>query len=465
MKANEPERVVFIASPSVLRYGAGKPKFSSLLISEACSGADVERGPSPLKEETREDLYRKELTAILRSATLINSSLDIEDVLDRAMKWAEEFMDAEASSVYQLHEKTQELFVMLARGEKREPVRKITLKVGEGIAGHVVHTGKPMVIQDVSKEERFSDKFDRITGFKTRSILCVPLMLRNAPIGALQVINKKTGGPFNRADLELLYAIAQHVAIAMENANLYKRLEKSHDMTTQELRITQQKLIRSERLAAMGNLVQGVAHEIRNPIMTIGGFAQRIKKEVEGHEKVEKYIDIIVEETNRLENLVRRIREFAEVQVCLLSPERPDTVLLEALRQVKDVAENQGVKIVSEIPSDLPKMRIDANQLLTALNNLLENALEAMPGGGTLALKSKVTNDQLIIVVEDTGCGIPKENLSAVYDPFVTSKIKGAGLGLTLVHQVVMNHHGELNLNSEKDRGTVVTIRLPLETP
>jgi two-component system sensor histidine kinase HydH len=418
-----------------------------------------------LKEETREVLYRKELTAILRSASLINSSLDIEDVLDRAMKWAEEFMNAEASSVYQLDEKNQELFVRLARGEKKDPIRRITLKVGEGVAGHVVQTGKPMVIQDVSKEERFSDKFDKITGFTTRSILCVPLLLRNAPLGALQVINKKTGEPFSRADLELLYAIAQHVAIAMENANLYKRLEESNDMTTQELRITQQKLIRSERLAAMGNLVQGVAHEIRNPVMTIGGFSQRIKKELGSNEKIGKYVDIIIDETNRLENLVRRIREFAEVQVCLLTLERPDTLLLEALKQAKDIAKGQGVKVVTEIPSELPKMRIDANQLLTALNNLLENALEAMPAGGTLTVKANVTSDHLLIVVEDTGCGIPKEKLAAVYDPFVTSKTKGAGLGLTLVHQVVMNHHGEIQLSSEVNRGTVVTIRLPLEAP
>jgi two-component system sensor histidine kinase HydH len=418
-----------------------------------------------LKEETREVLYRKELTAILRSASLINSSLDIEDVLDRAMKWAEEFMNAEASSVYQLDEKKQELFVRLARGEKKDPIRRITLKVGEGVAGHVVQTGKPMVIQDVSKEERFSDKFDKITGFTTRSILCVPLLLRNAPLGALQVINKKTGEPFSRADLELLYAIAQHVAIAMENANLYKRLEESNDMTTQELRITQQKLIRSERLAAMGNLVQGVAHEIRNPVMTIGGFSQRIKKELGSNEKIGKYVDIIIDETNRLENLVRRIREFAEVQVCLLTLERPDTLLLEALKQAKDIAKGQGVKVVTEIPSELPKMRIDANQLLTALNNLLENALEAMPAGGTLTVKANVTSDHLLIVVEDTGCGIPKEKLAAVYDPFVTSKTKGAGLGLTLVHQVVMNHHGEIQLSSEVNRGTVVTIRLPLEAP
>ena len=124
MKSTE---VDFIATTFDLRYGMSKDART-------------------LKEETREDLYRKQLTAILRSATLINSSLDIEDVLDRAMKWAEEFMNAEASCVYQLNEKTQELYVRLARGEKKEPVRKITLKVGEGIAGHVVQTAKPMVI-------------------------------------------------------------------------------------------------------------------------------------------------------------------------------------------------------------------------------------------------------------------------------------------------------------------------------
>jgi signal transduction histidine kinase len=419
--------------------------------------------PSLLKEETREDLYRKELTAILRSATLINSSLDIEEILDRAMKWAEEFMNAEASSVYQLDERSQELSVRLARGEKKVPIKGITLKVGEGIAGCVVQTGKPLVVQDVSKEKRFSDKFDRISGFTTRSILCVPLMLRNAPVGAIEVINKKSGARFNQYDLELLYTIAQHVAIAMENANLYKRLEESRDMTTQELRVTQQKLIRSERLAAMGNLVQGVAHEIRNPVTTIGGFAQRIKKELEGEEKVGKYVDIIIAETNRLENLVKRIHEFAEVQVSIITLEKPGAVLMEALNRAAKAAKGQGIEVVSDIPSELPKMPIDANQLLTALDNLLENALESMPGGGTLALKAGVTVNRLLIAVEDTGCGIPKEKLAAVYDPFVTSKTKGAGLGLTLVHQVVRNHRGEINISSELNRGTIVTIRLPLE--
>jgi signal transduction histidine kinase len=416
-----------------------------------------------LRRETREELYRKELTAILRSASLINSSLEIDVVLDRAMKWAEEFMDAEASSVYQLDEKNQELFVRLARGEKKDPIKKITLKLGEGIAGYVVQTGKPMVIQDVTQEERFSDKFDRITGFSTKSMICVPMMLRSAPIGAIQVINKKSGEPFNRADLELLYAISQQVAIAIENAHLYKRLEESYEMTTQELRITQQKLIRSERLAAMGNLVQGVAHEIRNPVMTIGGFAQRIKKEISDHDRVGKYVDIIIDETTRLENLVRRIREFWEFQSCHLNVEKPEPLILEAAKHATPQASKQGVKVVAEVATDLPKMKLDANQILTALNNLLENAIEAMPGGGILTLRANRSDSDLFIVIEDTGCGIPKEKLASVYDPFVTSKTRGAGLGLTLVYQVVMNHHGEIKISSEVNKGTVLALKFPLE--
>jgi len=237
-------------------------------------------GVTPMETNQPKDIYQQELDTILKFSALINSSLNIIEVLDNAMKWAEEFIDAEASSVYDLEEDNNELFIRLARGEKKSAVEGLKLKVGEGIAGSVVATGKPVVIQDVSNDKRFSDKFDRLTGFKTRSIICVPLLLRDRPVGALQVMNKRNQEPFRQADLELLNSMAQLIAVAMENAKLYQRLEEKFEMTSQELASTQKKLIRSERLAAMGHLVQGVAHEIRNPVMTIGGFAHRIKREL-----------------------------------------------------------------------------------------------------------------------------------------------------------------------------------------
>jgi signal transduction histidine kinase len=415
------------------------------------------------KEETREALYRREVATILRSSALINSSLNIEQVLDNAMKWAEEFMGAEASTVYELEDRSNELVVRLARGEKKGPVGRITLKVGEGIAGTVVKTGKPMVIQDVSQEKKFTDKIDRLTGFQTKSAICVPLLLRNRPIGALQVINKKSGEPFNRSDLEILFAIAQHVSIAMENANLYRRLEESFAVTTQELRITQEKLIRTERLASMSNLVQGVAHEIRNPITTIGGFARRIKKELGDNRKFDKYVDIILEETARLENIVKRVRDFTETQSYTPTMTRIEPLVEEVLKSMIPLANQLGVRIVKEIAPDLPQARLDSSQITVAIANIVENALDAMPQGGTLNLKVLREDRFLVITIKDTGCGIPKDQLTAIYDPFVTSKSKGVGLGLTLVHQVVSNHHGDIRITSEVQKGTVVTLRLPLD--
>ena len=415
------------------------------------------------KDEPRESLYRRELATILRSSALINSSLNMEQVLDNAMKWAEEFMGAEASTVYELEDRSNQLVVRLARGEKKKPVERITLKVGEGIAGTVVKTGKPMVVQDVRQEKKFTDRIDRLTGFRTKSTICVPLLLRNRPIGALQVINKKSGDPFNRSDLEILFAIAQHVSIAMENAGLYRRLEESFAVTTQELRVTQEKLIRTERLASMSNLVQGVAHEIRNPIMTIGGFARRIKKALGDNRKLDKYADIILEETARMENIVKRVHDFTEIQSYSPSPARIEPIVDEVLKCATALADQSGVRIVKEIAPDLPQARLDSGQLTVALSNVVGNALEAMPQGGTLRLKALQEDFSLVITVKDTGCGISKDQLAAVYDPFVTSKSKGVGLGLTLVHQVVSNHHGDIRITSEVQKGTVVTIRLPMD--
>jgi signal transduction histidine kinase len=415
-----------------------------------------------LTKESSENIYRKELATILSFSALIISSRDIEDVLDRAMKCAEEFIGAEASTVYELDEEKQELVIRVARGEKKEPIKEITLKLGEGIAGYVVQTGKPMVVQDVSKEKRFSDKFDRMTGFKTRAMLCVPLILRDKPMGALQVLNKKSGEPFTRAELEVLVGMAQQIVVAMENAKLYRYMEEKVRTTTQELKVAQEKLIRSERLVAMGHLVQGVAHEIRNPVMTIGGFAQRIKRELADNHKLTKYVNIIIDETSRLEHLVKQVREFADVQAANLTFEKVTYPLQEALERFEPPARKLGVKIKTAIDHDLPPTKLDPGQMVIAFSHVLENALESMPNGGTLIIKAEQVENYIAIKIEDTGCGIAPEQLDAIYDPFVTSKTRGAGLGLTMVHQVVMNHHGEINMSSQLNKGTRVTIRLPI---
>jgi signal transduction histidine kinase len=409
-----------------------------------------------------EDERRRELETILRFTALINSSLKIEDVLNYAMEWAEEFMDAEASTVYELDEEKNELFIRIARGEKKEPVEKIKFELGKGISGHVVQSGQPIVIQDVRKEKRFSPKFDRITGFRTRSMICVPLILRGKTIGALQVLNKKSGDLFTQIDVELLTSMSQQIAVAVENAKLYRRLEKKFELNARELKTAQDKLIRSERLVAMSHLVQGVAHEIRNPVTTIGGFARRIKKILKKDTEVDKYLNVILEESERLESLVKQVHEYTRVLAASLTLDDIRATLHEVVHKFEPVAKQQGVSLVTKMDENLPLTRMASSQIVTALSNIMENAMESMPDGGELVLEAKQRNSQLFIKILDTGYGIRQEYLNSVYDPFFSSKTHGAGLGLAVVYQIVKNHDGDITIQSQEGKGTSVTIRLPV---
>ena len=418
---------------------------------------------SELKMKDPGDERRRELETILRFTALINSSLRIEDVLNYAMKWAEEFMDAEASTVYELDEEKNELFIRIARGKKKESVERIKFELGQGISGHVVQTGHPMVIQDVRKEKRFSPKFDRITGFRTRSMICVPLILRGKTIGALQVLNKKSRDLFTQIDVEVLTSMSQQIAVAMENAKLYRRLEKKFELNARELKTAQDKLIRSERLVAMTNLVQGVAHEIRNPVTTIGGFARRIKKILKRDPEVDKYLNAILEESERLESLVRQVHEYTSVLASTFALDDIRATLHEVVNKFEPIAQQQGVSLVTKIDESLPLTRMASSQIMTALSNIMQNALESMPNGGELVLEAKQRNSQLFIKILDTGHGIRQEYLNSVYDPFFSSKTHGAGLGLAVVYQIVKNHDGEITIQSQEGKGTALTIQLPVK--
>jgi len=409
-----------------------------------------------------EDIYRRELSALLRSSALINSSLQISDVLDFAMRAAEEFMEAEASSAYGVDTERGEIFLRLARGEKGGLIQTRRLEFGEGIAGWVIQNGKPMIVEDVQKESRFSDRFDRDTGFRTRSLICVPLTIREETIGALQVINKRNGGPFADEDLELLTALAQQIAVALDNAKLYQRLEENFRLTAEELKITQQKLIRSERLAAMANLVKGVAHEVRNPIMSIGGFAARMKAGLEKNHQFHKYLDIILKETSRLEKVVRDVKELAEMHTAYLQPANMNNLLSKVIEDFSPALSRKSIHVEADIREDLPTIILDRAQILRALKNIIQNSIEAMPKGGTIKLKARPVDSRIRIVVEDSGVGIDEDKLDSIHDPFVTSKTTGAGLGLTMVYQITMNHHGEIDIKSRGSRGTIVTLDLPL---
>jgi signal transduction histidine kinase len=333
--------------------------------------------------------------------------------------------------------------------------------MGEGIAGRVAQEGKPVLVPDVDKDKRFSPRVDKHTGFKTRSIVCVPIKHKGRLIGVLQVLNKRTG-PFDEGDLELLTVVSNQVGIAMENARLYERLREKFTLTAEELKKTQQKVIQGERIVALGRLSQGVAHEVRNPVMSIGGFARRLKQKLSPGDPARKYADIILKEAARLEKMVRDIEAYTKMR----EPEFRGVSLNKLIKHVLETWQQKGVPVHIRVHLDLPGEETtfpgDERLLALVLTNLIQNAAEAMGHEGDLSVTAYPQGNQIIIKVADTGRGILPEHLPHVFDPFFTSHTQGSGLGLTTVQRIVSAHHGAVNVKSTPGEGTEFEIQLPL---
>ena len=176
------------------------------------------------------------MSALMEASIIINSTRNLDELLKIIMQSAEKVMQAEASSVFLIDNENNELYFEIATGPKQEEVKKIRLKMGEGIAGWVAYTGESLLVPDVQKDPRFAKRVDKQTHFITRSVICVPLKVRNQTIGVVQVLNKIGGDTFSKSEIKFLEALASQAAIAIENANLYEHLEERAEQLNKELK-------------------------------------------------------------------------------------------------------------------------------------------------------------------------------------------------------------------------------------
>lgn len=402
-----------------------------------------------------------ELRRLVDFSALINSSLDIQTVLNQAMDFVERLLDAEASSIFEVDWDQGDLFFRLARGEKAQAIKGMRLKMGEGVAGTVAFTEEPLLITDTCEDPRFCQRFNGHSGFYTRSILCVPLRSRERLVGVLEVLNKRNPLGFTETDRDVLILVGNLIGTALENARLYARLQDRLSATKEELKIAQEKLWRSERLAALGKLSQGVAHEVRNPVTIIGGFVHRLGKHLPSGDPNQAILEIIESQVHKLERMVREIETFTKLGEPVLRVTRLPELIDRVLAAHADHICKAQVEVQKAFPSMLPPVPADPELLFLALENLVINALEAMPNGGTLEISLAAQANRVLLTVKDTGMGISPEDLSRVFDPFFSTKPQGTGMGLTAVHQIVANHLGEVQVESIPGQGTKVHIWLP----
>jgi two-component system sensor histidine kinase HydH len=240
------------------------------------------------------------------------------------------------------------------------------------------------------------------------------------------------------------------------------RLLLFRDLT--EVRTLKREVERSRRLAAVGRLAGGVAHEIRNPLSSIKGFATYFRERYRDVEEDRRTAEIMIQEVDRLNRVIGQLLEFARPMAVEKRPVRPDVVARRALKLVESQAESQGVRLESRLPGGV-RVSMDADRMGQVLLNLLLNAVEAMPEGGTLELAAEIdeANRAARFTVSDTGQGIVRDDLARVFDPYFTTKPTGTGLGLAVVHKIVESHGGEVRVESEAGKGTTVTVEVPLE--
>ncbi len=237
-----------------------------------------------------------------------------------------------------------------------------------------------------------------------------------------------------------------------------------HDVT--ELKKYEEEAKRSERLSALGNLAAGVAHEIRNPLNAISITAQRLKSEFVPEKEKEEYasfVKTILDEIERLDSIINQFLSLAKAQKLDFVPTDMGSFLNEVVDLVEIEAKQKNIRLTREI-TDLPETRIDPNELKKAFLNIMLNGIQAIPSRGTLGVRACLDDSQrnILIRIRDSGTGIPRENLSNIFQPYFSTKVRGTGIGLSIAYRIISDHKGKIEVESELGKGTVFTVKLPI---
>ncbi|KPJ48804.1 MAG: hypothetical protein AMJ41_04225 [candidate division Zixibacteria bacterium DG_27] len=263
-------------------------------------------------------------------------------------------------------------------------------------------------------------------------------------------------GPFLREERNLIDTIARQVALIVER----KKAEEDGRKLQEQLR-------HADRLATIGQLAAGVAHELNEPLGSILGFAQLAKKDPELPEQLSKDIERIITASLHAREVIRKLMIFARQMPTRKAQINLNDVIEEGLYFLGSRCTKAGIELKRVLTPDLPEITADRAQVHQVLVNLVVNSIQAMPKGGTLSIQTLTQGDHVSLVVEDTGIGMSQEVLKKMFVPFFTTKDidEGTGLGLSVVHGIVTSHGGSIDVQSTVGSGTRFTVHLPLRAP
>jgi signal transduction histidine kinase len=391
------------------------------------------------------DVQVARLEMMLEISRALNSTLDLDVLLQSITEVATELTDTEAASILLLDRKTGELYFEATSGEKRAVIERIVVPLEGSIAGWIARNGEPLVIDDIQRDGRHYGEIDKILEFKTRSILGVPLKFKQEIIGVVEVLNKRHDASFSGDDVYILNTLASQAAIAIENARLFAQSDQLADMI----------------------------HELRTPISSVIGFIQlMLLKPKITLDEVRDGLENIYRESSRLSQMINDFLDLSQLETGRTRLEKTRVNLHALLQEVVELfypqAQDQNITLTLDIEHNLPEIMSDANRLKQVLVNLVDNAIKYSKSGGLVTIMVSFNEVRVQISVRDTGLGIAQNELEAVFDKFYRvpsheSTARGSGLGLPIAKKIIEAHKGDIWVESEVGTGSTFTFSLPLD--
>lgn len=333
------------------------------------------------------------------------------------------------------------------------------LAVGFGIVGHVAEFGEPFMTNSV-EDVIFYMNHPLLED--TQSELAVPIKIDGSVVGVLD-IQEKAPRQFSPRQLKLTMAIADQLAVALQKARLYEELQSS----LRQEKAARMQLIQSERLATVGRLLASVSHELNNPLQAIQNALFLIKEDEKLSKQGQQDLNIILSETQRMASLIQRLRlTYRGTQ----EEGFKDIYLNQVIEDVNALTATQmrhdGITFSFQPDLELPVVAGIPEQIRQVILNLFINAVEAMPTGGNFTVYTQhlAESDQVLLIFSDTGVGIHPEILPHLFEPFVTNKATGTGLGLTIAYDIIRQHHGEIQAENRSEGGAIFKVLLPVKS-
>ncbi len=411
-----------------------------------------------LYQVTRREAHKLRLVHELSRS--ISAILEWPTLLARIFTQLQAVASFDYAGLYLYDEKEDRLRLVATWGFSDQEAREAEATAMERHPGWVLRHRQTLLSSDTASDPRVRYTGNRRSG----SVLMVPLLYQERCLGVLGLGNKKRGC-FGREEQDLLEGVARQLAVALANARLYEESRR----TLEELRQVQEKLVRSGRLAAVGELLSGLAHELNNPLGIILGNVQLALEAPDLDPEARRSLEAISEAGERIARLVHILGDLELLREERFEAVEVETLVEEALSLVRDRVERQGTQVEVEIGRPLPRVWGSRPRLLQVLHNLLANALEAMEGQerpSRLSIAASTEGGEVLLAIRDTGRGIPAERLAHVFEPGFSTKVeegrsRGLGLGLFMAYHTIRAHGGEMSLVSQEGSGTLATIRLP----